>query len=76
MVIDAHPVASAPFKALMCFCLSPLGRRNSSHQLCGWSLTSKPHLRPNSYVANGSAELVAGLFKMLTEESELKLKVI
>jgi hypothetical protein len=39
-------------------------------------VVSKPHLRPNSCVANGSAELVAGLFKMLTEESELKLKVI
>jgi hypothetical protein len=24
MAIDAHPVASAPLKALTCFCLSPL----------------------------------------------------
>jgi hypothetical protein len=38
-------------------------------------MVSKSHLRPNSCVANGSAELVAGLFKMLKKESELKLKV-
>jgi hypothetical protein len=29
MVIDPHPVASAPIKGLMCFGLSPLGHRNS-----------------------------------------------
>ena len=43
-----HPFASAPFKALTCFCLSPLVRRNSSHPLRGWSLTSKPHIGPGS----------------------------
>jgi hypothetical protein len=39
-------------------------------------MVSNPHLRPNSCVADDSAELVAGLLKMLTEESVLKLKVI
>jgi hypothetical protein len=38
-------------------------------------VVSKPYLRLNNCVANRSAELVEDLFKMLTEESELELKV-
>jgi hypothetical protein len=65
-----HPVASAPFKALTCFCLSPLLAEKDCHPVLGtvWSLTARQDDRPGASNEQKAIAAEKGKTRMLYGE--------